>query len=161
MRIGLGSAVTVTASTERWLAAVQAGQAYSFGVNLPASPGNVSEIQLLNPVGSGRTATMRFAVVSCNTVQNFDIRRFDTALATDVGAGINMLLGGAAGVCHVRSAQPAALDGSLLNVFLMAASSPFYLSADWLFILAPGQGVLVAPEGANTQCAATYGWMEQ
>src|SRR5439155_26085750 len=113
MRLGLGNAVAISVTaTEFWLSNLRAGRCFARGFNTGPLAANFNEIQLMNPVGSGVQAVVRSAFGSSDVNDVLNIRRFDTALVTDQGAGVNLLAGGAAGQCQVRSAQAGALDGT-------------------------------------------------
>lgn len=160
MRNFLGTAQTVTA-TEKWLAAVQAGQAFFRGALVTPAAAQFAECQLINPGGATVTVLVRMALTWVNGAANaVDIRRFDTNLATDVGAGINLLTGGAAGQAHVRSAIPAALDGTFNASFIATNVSSTNAFPDWAFSLAPGQGILLANENAQVNMNVLWFWME-
>jgi len=161
MRLSLGNAVAIAVTaTELWYANLRGGRCFVRGVNLVASPGNFSEIQILNPVGSGVQAIVRAFIPSQGANSNMESRRFDTALVTDVGTLFNLLAGGAASACHLRTAQPAAADGTLLTTFSLLATTPFQPAPDWFTELSPGQGVILVPGGANIQNTVSFSLME-
>lgn len=170
MRIG-GGAVSIADVTDRtardlgfvrkfWLNEIRAGRAFSEGAGLAASAGNFSEIQLINPAGSGITVIVFKALVGQGVAGNVSITNHNVNLATDVGAGRNLLIGGAAGAAHVRTAQPAAQDGSRLARVRMAADEFVPLLSDWSYELGVGEGIIIMPDTVNTILAATYFWIE-
>src|SRR6266850_2037921 len=61
MRQNLGTALTVTA-TEKWLAAVQSGQAFGQFASQNAVAAQFSYVQLFNPAASGKTLLLRAVV---------------------------------------------------------------------------------------------------
>lgn len=159
MRTWSGTQLTVT-SSEFWLTEINAGRAYTFGADLAASPGNFSEVQLLNPAASGKQATIRSIIAGTSVNGNIEIRRFDTGLATDVAPVANLLLGGANGVCHVRTNIPAARDGTLLNTIRVTAGQPIYPVPDWWASLGQGIGIVLCPDSANVGISVTFNLRE-
>ena len=159
MLFQLGGQVTVT-STEVWLAYVRGGKAFGGGFSLAASAGNVGMIQLMNPAASGKQALVRILNGSVGANATFFISLWNTALATDDGAGNNLLNGGAAGVCHVRHATVAANVGTTILVEGLQAQLPANISGDWVCELSPGQGVLGQCGSLNVQIQASFMWAE-
>jgi len=159
MRQNLGTALTVTA-TDKWLSYIQAGQAFVLGARMAAGAGVINHVQLFNPVGSGKTVLARRVIVSCSVVDGLDLNIHNAALATDAGAGINMLSGGAAGVAHIRTQQNAAELGTVVSPVSNPALTPFVHGGDWLFQLAPGQGALVCHFTVNENLNGTWFWAE-
>ena len=140
MRVSLGGNITVTA-TERWLSEVRAGRAFGFGDEQNGVAGQKSHVQLFNPAGSGVNALVRLTMVARGTAGVVGLCFHDTALTTDVGAGINLLRGGAAGACHVRKATDAADLGSQIFALRLQASASFEVTAEWLAEIGPGEGI--------------------
>ncbi len=160
MRTWLGTASSVT-STEKWLSALQAGQCFGRFANLAAGAGVVNQVQLFNPVASGKTALVRTFVGSAANNAFINVALWDTALGTDVGAGFNLLDGGPAAACHIRTAQPAAITGSVFMEFLVIAATSFQPVVEWVAQLAGGQGIVVETRDQNLQLSCAYLWMEQ
>lgn len=159
MRVGTGGAITVTA-TEVWLSEIRAGRAAIGGAYQAAVAAQLSHIQLLNPVGSGKQILMRYLIVSALNAQALNIRRYDTALTTDSGSQANLLLGGAVPLGQVRTQTNAAALGTSLGSFYLPASTPVPLAPDWIAELSPGQGILFAGTVVNLDLAVTYFWRE-
>jgi len=143
-----------------WLDALRDGRAFIKGTVLAASVGNFSEIQLLNPAGSGVNAVVFNLIAHDDLSANIQIRRHDAALATLVGAGVNLNIGGAAGACVLRTATPAALDGTLLTVYNSNNSLNATRFQWWVCELAPGVGVIGTPDIVNDEMSAEFRWIE-
>lgn len=159
MRIGLGGAITVTA-TEVWLSEVRAGRAFILGGTQPAVAASFSEVQLFNPVGSGVQVLIRALTTTVNVATGVSLREFNTGLATLVSAGRNLLQGGAVSVAELRRAAPAAQDGTLAAGFDVDANISRDISQEWLYELGAGEGVLLAHDTVNAQLKAIFMWRE-
>ena len=170
MRIG-GGAVSIADVTDRvardlgfvrpfWLNEIRAGRAFIRGAAVGASGGNFTEIQLFNPIGSGITIIGHRLLFSSGATEEVRLTTFNTALATLVGAGINLLAGGAAGVGEVRSAVPAAIDGTLVMPVNVLINTPVTVIDDWFFELGAAEGIITVPNVVNTSFRATYMWIE-
>jgi hypothetical protein len=160
MRISFGGSITVPSQSERWFSEIRAGRAFNRGVVVVAGAAQIAEVQLLNPVASGKQAMIYSAMFSSNVNDQPQLRRYDTALATLVGNGVNLLAGGAASVCEIRTAIPAATDGSQLLILQTLASSPQALSPVWIAELSPGQGYLITGSTAVDGICAVWWWNE-
>lgn len=160
MRNFLGTATTVTA-TEKWLAALQAGQAFGGAVVVAPLAGNISEAQLFNPNASGKTALVRAIAITPNVAALCGVTFFNTALATDNGALPNLLSGAAASVCHMRSATPAAIDGTIFYEVSIAANGTHTPFVEWFCQLAPNQGMVIFVNVFNVQLTAAFMIIEQ
>jgi len=159
MRQNLGTALTVTA-TEKWLAAVQAGQAFSGIANQAAVAAQFPHCQLFNPVGSGKTALVRAVLFQFTTASFFNVALDNVQRATDVAAGVNLLNGGAAGVCHTRAESNAVAQGTPFAQFATLANVTVLPPIEWWMQLAPGQGLDCVGTQVNTQLFGTFMWIE-
>src|SRR5262249_31100938 len=110
---------------------------------------------------SGKTALLRGIGISVGAASECNFALFDTQLATDNGAGFNLLDGGAASVSHGRSSNPAAPQGNVVGRISIAANTPFFLPIEWFAQLAAGQGFLVATITTNLNLDVMYLWTEQ
>lgn len=160
MRVNPGL-LTSTTSTEKWLAALAAGQAFAANGAIAASPGNISIAQLKNPVGSGKTLLVRTTFITISVAGLMAIGLYDVDLTSDGGAGINLLSGGAAGVAHFRFQQPAAGVGTTILQFSLQANTVFTPPFEWFAQLAPGQGLITWPLTVNVQNTTCFQWLEQ
>ncbi len=160
MDITLGSSVQVTASTDIWLAEIRAGRAFVAGGSLAAGVGVFSELQVLNPVASGKTCIVRQVFLTASVAVNIQVRQHDVALAALVKNGSNLLRGAAAGAGQLRSAQPAALDGALVGEISVQAGTPVYLVPDWFYELGQQTGVLFATSVVNVGLSIMAMWRE-
>lgn len=148
------------ADADFWLTSLRAGTAFSAGGSLEPAVGGVSEVQLLNPVGSGVVVLVYIlsAVVPPSTLALWN--RYDTALPTLVSTGVNLLLGGAGGAAQVRSSQPAAVEGTEITSLRIQDPSPLARYPAWIFEMAAGTGVLLTTGGQNTRISAQFMWIE-
>jgi hypothetical protein len=160
MRIGYGTSITVPASTELWLSEVRAGRCFARGANLAASVGNFSEVQVFNPIASGKTIAIKAINFGSATAGSINIRTFNTALATLVGTGFNLQSGGAAGVGELRTATPAAEDGAFIGPIPAGAGSAVPVDLGWFIELDQGEGILCNHGTANTGITIFYLWRE-
>lgn len=160
MRIGYGTTVTVPAQSERWFSEIRAGRAFNRGVVVVAGGAQIAEAQLFNPVGSGKQVLIYSAMFSSNVNDQPQLRRYDTALGTLIGNGANLLAGGAASVAEIRTAIPAAVDGSQLLILQVVANTPQALSPVWIAELSPGQGYLITGSVVVDGICAVWWWNE-
>lgn len=160
MRIGYGTSVTVPQQSERWFSEVRAGRCFTRGGNVGGGVGQISEVQLFNPVASGITVIVYRVIVSQAAIDGIQCRTHNTALATLVGNGANLLSGGAVSVAEVRTALPAAADGALVSTLHIAAAAPFERIAVWAWELGAGEGILFANATTNIQQVTEFYWNE-
>jgi hypothetical protein len=160
MRISFGGSITVPSQSERWFSEIRASRAFTRGGNLGASVGNFSEFQLLNPAASGKTIDIYRMLADTVVNDGLYMRTHNTALATLVGTGINLQAGGPAGVGELRTAQPAALDGTAVSLINTAAFAVVEMTSVWSWELDPGEGVLVATGNVNEAAACLFYWNE-
>jgi hypothetical protein len=160
VRINYGTSLTIPAATELWLAELRAGRGFFRGAILISSPGNFSEIQLLNPAASGKIIGVKFMAIGAAALGSINIRTHNTALGTLVGTGVNLQLGGTAGVGEVRTSQPAAEDGTLVAGLSNSAGGTLPVDFGWFIELDAGEGFLCDPNAVNVGFAATFIWRE-
>lgn len=159
MRIGLGGAITVTA-TERWLSEIRAGRAFIGNRVQVASAANFGHIQLLNPAGSAVTIIVRAIVLSLGAATRARMAYFDTALTTLVGTGANLLRGAAASVGTIRAEDNAAELGTEIYNINILSGTPTDPVPEWLCELGAGEGVLINCALVNTAILGNFLWME-
>lgn len=159
MRIVLGGQINVTA-TERWYSEVRAGRAFMRGTHVAAAAGALGEVQLFNPAASGITVIVRRATSGALAADRHQVRQYDTALGTLVGTGFNLLSGGAAAAAVIRTATPAAADGTLISEMRLPADALGDILDDWSWELGAGEGVLIVGTTANQVIDVTYFWIE-
>jgi len=159
MRQNLGTALTVTA-TEKWLAAVQAGNAFGLYASQNAVAAQFSYVQLYNPAASGKTLLLRAVVGSTGAAAAIGFSMDNTQRTTDAGAGINLLSGAAAGVGHVRQETNAALQGAQFGSVLTAVGAAVIMPIEWFAQLAPGQGLTTYCTIVNIQLVTWFLWTE-
>jgi len=160
MRISTGVTVNVSAQVERWFSELRAGRAFSGVGALAAAAGTVSEIQLFNPAGSAITLLLYKCVGDATVASALQLRTFNTALATLIGNGLNMLSGGAASVAEIRSAAPAVNDGTSFWSKAALAGEPIELGDLWVIELGAGEGVIATDNTQNVGVRFTFLWNE-
>ncbi len=147
-------------SDSMWLDALRAGLAFMGAQTVGAGVGVFSEIQLKNPVASGVRALVYRMAGFVPTGGDIVFKRHDADLAGDVGAGVNLLIGGAPGALHVRTAQPAASDGTLLSRRASGGGDDSDRFPTWCLELSEGQGILFTTDAVNTKVSAEFFWIE-
>ncbi len=169
MRIG-GGAVSIADVTDRvardlgfvrdfWLNEIRAGRGFALGDNQAAGAGLLSQIQLINPAASGVTILVRRVTASKPTAGAMLLKTHNVGLATDVGAGVNLLAGAAAGAGHVREVAGAEI-GNSVSRFQVPANTPIELVIDWSWEIGEGEGIVVVDLTANETPTVTYEWAE-
>jgi len=160
MRINTGLSISVQANTDLWQSEVFAARGFVRGASNPASVGNISEIQLFNPIGSGKTIRVKRVFSANGATFAANIRSHNTALATLVGSGFNLQFGSAAGVGEIRTATPVAEDGTLIAPWFATGSTTVEVFSDWATQLDAGEGLIVSGGGANIQVITDFYWNE-
>lgn len=159
MRLTLGRNLSVTA-TERWLSEVRAGRAFVRGTYFGPAAGNNGHIQLFNPVGSLVNVVVRSLLLATNPAGVLNMAVYNTALGTLIGAGVNLLSGGAAGSAEVRTGSNVGVLGTLVGQYRVALDTPIYPSPEWFFELGAGEGVLVTSVNTDFNLSAVFTWIE-
>jgi len=160
MRISTGVTVNVSANTERWLSEIRSGRAFATAATQAGVAGELSFVQLFNPAASPVTVLTRFAMAWSGTSEEVSVRVYNTALTTLVGNGTNLLDGGAASVAEFRSQSNVADLGAGLASVSIPANDAKEIGREWLVELAPGQGLLVRGNTANTAITGSFFWVE-
>src|SRR5262245_37005460 len=161
MLVAPGVFLNVTA-TELWYANMRAGRCFARATGLGAGgAGNFSKAQLKNPVASGVQCVVRACIAGpVTTTDILNIYRNDTDLASDTGAGINLLIGGPGGASHARFEQTAGHPATQIGTFMTLANTSYQVAPDWLCELSPGQGVEIDMVTANLGLQVMWFWME-
>jgi len=159
LRVDFGADIEVIA-TERWLDETRGGRAFARGGVLAASVGNLGHHQIFNPAASGVIALVRAVIASLGSADAIILTTHNTALTTLVGAGTNLLFGGAAGACVYRTQNNAALLGTEITRVLLQANLPINVALEWFGELGPAEGLVVATGNANIQSTAFFQWIE-
>lgn len=156
----------LTHSSNAWTESVRNGEAFAAEDFLIGVGGMVAQLQLFNPVGSGIRVRLRSVHTIGAGVQNANIRRFDTALATlgpPAGFIVENLLGsGAPNVAEIRSDQPAVATGTIFWLVNAPANTPAIYPPEgrqWGHDLLPGQGIHVQG-AAGATLIANWQWIE-
>ncbi len=131
-----------------WAEHVMAGEAFSAENFLIGVGGTVAQIQLFNPVASGKRIRLRSVHSIITVASGVNLLRHDTPLGTlGVPAGFvieNLLGGGQAEVAEMRSDQPVAAAGSLFWQLGAPGSVPAIYppgGREWGHDLLEGQGI--------------------
>jgi hypothetical protein len=146
-----------------------AGQAFSVGGQQAASVGNLSHVQLHNPVGSGVNAVVRKIGFTIGAAAQVDLSRYDTQLTTDLGAASNKYASTPAVVTPTSQAR----NRSQANAALLGIGNPlaywFDINAQRVvmetltepIVLTPGTGILFRCYTANIGLWGMFDWYEQ
>jgi len=160
MRIGYGTSVTVPSQQERWFSEMRAGRTFGRGAIIAGVAATFAQCQLFNPVASGITVLVYRAAGSSVAADTMQVRQHNTALATLIGSGFNLLSGAAASVAEIRSSNPAAQDGTIIGPQQVLATTTLSLGEVWMTELGPGEGLLVANNTLNTTTVVNFFWNE-
>lgn len=159
MRFSFGGGLTVQ-QTERWFSELRAGRCFARGATVAASVGNFSEVQLFNTLISGVQILVYKALGSTATANAMQLRFHNASLATLSGVGINLHDSPASGVGELRTANPAALDGTAFQVLHSINFDPIGGDMTWVAELDPGDGILITSNIVNEAIAGTFYWNE-
>lgn len=155
MNIGQGSSANL-----EWLYEIRNGRAFGGGSSTGVVVAEIGHIQLLNPVGSTKTAEVFVAWGRPGALATMQLNFYDTALTTDVGTGTNLKSGGAASSAHIRKqTNPTAL-GTLLDRRNVPANTDNQLGPTWCASLAAGQGLVVIDTNTGEGAAGYFYWVE-
>lgn len=160
MRIGYGTSITVPAATERWLSDLRAGRCFSLTLFSAAVAAQYSYCQLFNPLGSGKQILVRQMNADAPIQTIIVAALYNTALATLVGNGTNLLSGGAASVGEGRTGSDANPLGTGLASYDVLANTPIFVGNDWIAELSPGMGIIARVGTVNNGTRATFTWSE-
>jgi len=136
------------------------GSAYILGSWQTPTSAQYGAVQIKNPAASGVAALVDQITLSIPAGLVRSIRRYDTDLATDVGAGLNVDIGGANAKCHVRQETNATLNGSIITRSFDAAGGTLVHDFKRPLVLSPGQGIMLVCETVNNGVFAVYEWRE-
>jgi len=159
MRISWGASLTVPGAN-RLYDAIRGAYAFYAYARSNAVAVNNSHVQIYNPVGSGIQLLIHTAFIAVATTDDIEVLRFDTELTSDVGAGVNMFLGGAAANGHIRRQTNATILGTTLGVFQIIADISHSFLTPWSFELTPGQGLQFVPQTQNLAMDVNFTWIE-
>jgi len=134
------------------------------GTTVSAAVALFSQVQIFNPVGSGKLLTVTRMVVSVTLSNEIRWDVGGIALAASVGnqrvrdtrVSVDEIASG-----QIRTAQSAVV-GNLTGVAFLEAADPFTLEDEnGIAVLAPGSGLVVGTGGANVTIRVTYYWRER
>ncbi len=143
-----------------WLYSIRQARGFVGHGQQAAVAAQNSHVQLLNPVGSGRTVIVHGLIGVQDLAGYVYVRLHDPALATLLGNGVNLAVGGAASVAELRATTNVGILGTPLRAFGMGATLAYAVVTDWFVLLAPGKGVLMAAGTLNNGLGASYEWIE-
>lgn len=142
-----------------WYDAIRAGIAFMQNFVLSAQVGNFAKAQLANPSGSGKTVLLASAMLSCSTSSEMQMYTYGTPFPTDGGAGINCLVGAAAGLAHIYSLNDPTAPGTKAVSILTVANTPVYFNGRWFVQIPAGQGIYFVTN-SNISLDGTLWWVE-
>lgn len=131
------------------------GQAFIGYASLGASAGNVHEVQVWNPAGSGKTVYVDKITPQPGAAVVFTVRAHNAAL-TNLGSSFPKLRGGAAAAAEFRTRTAASVVGS--TVMVLANQNFGQVEFKPPFRLPEGQGVHLATNSVNValDCAIEF-----
>ena len=159
MRVSLGGNITVIAQ-DQWYAQIRASRAFVLGGAQASVGGQYGHVQILNPAATGVNVIVYSILAGKTTAGAILVHRYDTALATLIGQGVNLLAGGAAGLAAVRSGSNAAQLGTQMVEATSAAMAFVPIMPGWSVQLGPTQGIVVLTDIVNERVTATFEWIE-
>jgi len=133
-----------------------------FGTYVNGAAGYYSNIQIINPSGSGVMAFIDgISGCSADVVSSIRLITYNTSLTTLVGAGINKYSGEADGACQVRSEYTSSLlsGDELYTTRLTDLSIHDILLTDPI-ILSQGMGVVFETYNVNVSLIFNVQWRE-
>lgn len=138
------------------------GQAFVGSGFIAGAAAAYGHVQLWNPVGSGKNIIVEAISLSAAAALGVSVRSHTSAIGALQTAGVNKMVGGAAGVGEVRTVTAAAMAGtSELYGTNVAAGNPF----PWKFVepvvLRPGYALMAVGAAQNASLTATYEWYEE
>lgn len=160
MRVQPAGAISVTTSTEFWLAELQAGRCFAAGGIQGPTAANNSHVQLFNPVASGVTLLVRALYASLSVAGSIQIGFYDTALTTLNGNALNLLRGAAVSVAEARRQDNVGVLPSVLMEMQLGAAQVLQLDSMWLCQLGPGTGFVAVAKTVNVGITAQFVWRE-
>lgn len=163
MRLITPSAVTISGNVGVFNASEQRtseGTVFFRGSSQASGAGDNAHVQLVNPAGSGVTVDVKSIIASVNATVLMQLTSYGTNLTTDVGAGFNMDVGGAAGAAHVRKQVNVGILGTVLGELHVIAGSIFAWEFSSAIRLGEGEGIVIASNGNSDTVAANFGWRE-
>lgn len=152
--------------SDLWNEYVKNGEAYSAENFLTPGGGLIANIQLFNPVASGKRVRLRSCHMTSAAALGGAVNRHDVALTTlGLPAGFiveNMLAGGPAEVAEMRSVAGVAPLGALFWQLSAGGGEPALYPGggrEWGFDLLEGQGINIS--GAVTATViVNWQWVE-
>jgi len=141
-----------------------AGQGRFGQLGINAVPAEYSNIQLLNPAGSGVRAVIETIRSSSSAAANMVARRYDVPLTTLVYNWPNALIAGAAGSCEMRrqnGSSSLGVGSFLIGERLQAdtGAPPFVLRKP--LVLEAGEGLVISLETVNVFLNAMFQGYEE
>lgn len=140
-----------------------AGQAFVARINLAASPGNYSHVQLWNPPGSAKKLIVNQFGIASGTLQGVYLNRHNAAL-TNAYATLNplsKLTSGVASVAEQRTVANAAVLGSTWQVLNVAASISLLERLTDPYVIEAGQGLVFCGSTVNSDVSVHVHFNEQ
>lgn len=137
-----------------------AGLAYfAYGSMSTSTAGKRANVILWNPIGSGKSVTVKSAIVSSNTAQFIGVLQAPSQLGALQSNSKSKKVGGADGVLEVRGLEQAAFINSFnFTGANVGANGSFIIKLEEPIFLAPGTGVAVGASDTTVGSFITAGF---
>lgn len=148
------------AAFDEILAAIAKGRMFAAQQIVGASVGNLSVIEVRNPLASGKTLYFLFGDNSGGGGNN-NVFVFDGTTIVPATAPINMLVGGPASVALHGQGNPAAVTGTPFMRSNAFAANGLWSMPGWFWCaLPPNHNLQVQSAGTNVVLQANLRWIE-
>jgi len=163
--MAVGTDLMKQAASELWAEAVARDALFSGTLQQGPSAGNLSELQIKNPAGSGKMIWIAHLSVNSGGGTLARIGRHDTVLGTDVTTFGTMALGsGKSSVADlnrgVAAAGVFASGGYIREIDVDPAKDTDAFPRGFAFRLPPGVGLLIEASVVNIGLGANLIWAE-
>ena len=156
--------IPVTPGEDFWLQEIRAGRAFFAGEFKGGVAATITQIQILNPAGSGIKVLLKHAVVSVGTTTSIIQFSHNVLIAGSVIVGKNLLIDSPASVALVRIDRitgGVAEPGGGSPTVTALPNTPTRFIPEWLVELAPGKGFLIRTVSSDIDFGFIFYWTEK
>lgn len=123
---------------------------------------NMAHVQLWNPIGSGKNAIVKQAIVNSTVANSIYLTSYNTQLTTNNGFATNKKIGAADSVSIIGSQNnPTALQTKLFYAFDISANQVVSMIFNEPIILPPGTGLTVRGSALASSVVANIDFYEE